>query len=38
MLIKLQHEINFLMKKAEENMNCLLEKEQNLEKAHLQIK
>ena len=37
-MIKLQHEINFLIKKSEENMEEMMKKEKNLEKAHMQIK
>ena len=37
-MIKLQHEINFLIKKSEENMEEMMKKQKNLEKAHMQIK
>lgn len=37
-MIKLQHDINFLLKKGEQNMEQMMKKQNNLEKAHLQIK
>ena len=37
-MIKLQHDVNFLLKKGEANMEEMLSKEQHLEKALLQLK